>query len=411
MTGGQSKENDSCWLILTVGTGTAGRHSNLAAGLRRTIEILAPVRFLLVPSRNEISHLTADLVREGLDTFEPWDEDTPYHCIESPDSLEQCRRTVGEVIAAAQGRMGRKNRLLVNPTSGTKQMSVGAALAALDEGIGEIVFTVGERVDGVVRTGTECLEIFDPAKYFAERDLAVARRLFHSGAYAASAALLSRHPTLQSAAAIAACRHAWECQNYTEARRIAAAALTDELIRCRNHLEQLHIAAANRKPDERLVADILHTAETGFRRQDWNEALLQACRAFEMGLRRALERATGLSEPIELNALRQMPIPAEVVRRAENTSNDGITTILNLNAVARILAAYRQPMGDAFLSSRKLKASTGIRNERMHGLRAVTENEARLAIDTARHALASLELPIHHPRPDLARANSVPPMR
>ncbi len=58
-------------LILTVGTGTAGRYSSIAEGLRRTIELISPRAFWLVPSTHSDSIAVADLVREGFATFRP----------------------------------------------------------------------------------------------------------------------------------------------------------------------------------------------------------------------------------------------------------------------------------------------------------------------------------------------------
>ena len=51
-------------LILTVGTGTAGKHSDVAAGLARTIDLCAPRLFWLVPSASEKSRPVADLIRD-----------------------------------------------------------------------------------------------------------------------------------------------------------------------------------------------------------------------------------------------------------------------------------------------------------------------------------------------------------
>jgi hypothetical protein len=47
-------------LILTVGTGTAGRHSDVAQGLTNTIDRLRPRRFWLVPSTDPKSVPVAD---------------------------------------------------------------------------------------------------------------------------------------------------------------------------------------------------------------------------------------------------------------------------------------------------------------------------------------------------------------
>jgi len=51
-------------LILTVGTGTAGKHSDVAQGLANTIRQVRPRKFWLVPSASEKSTPVADLSRE-----------------------------------------------------------------------------------------------------------------------------------------------------------------------------------------------------------------------------------------------------------------------------------------------------------------------------------------------------------
>lgn len=387
-------------LILTVGTGTAGRHSNLAAGLRATLDLLAPASFWLIPSTDEVSQLTADLVREGLPSFQPWSADHPYLAIARPDSLEDCRATVREVIRRVRQQLPRGAYLLVNPTSGTKQMSVGAALAALDEGIGELVFTVGERADGVVKTGTERLEIFDASAYFAERDLATARDLARAGAHAAAATILSRHESLGDKAATARCLHEWERQNYSEARRIAAgcAALQPH----RHALEQLAKASQEPAPPPLILADLLHTADLLHRRREFNESLILSIRALELGLRRALFEETGLHEPYSLAALCALRITEDIKHRLRTISNDGETTILNLRTISEILRQLQNPFGAALANDRELQTLIRIRNELMHSLRAVTEPEAQSVRQRAKNLLsAHFTLPDPLPRPQI----------
>src|SRR6266508_338315 len=161
-------------LILTVGTGTAGRHSNLAQGLVNTLRQLRPRLFWLVPSASPESTGLAELVRDGApagSAFQPWTKTQPFCQIAEPDDLFLCRAALREVIQKARLLLRKGEPLVLNPTSGTKQMSVAATLAALDEDIGEIVFTVGERADGVVKTGTERLASFSTQVCFAERAL------------------------------------------------------------------------------------------------------------------------------------------------------------------------------------------------------------------------------------------------
>src|ERR1017187_9279470 len=116
-------------LILTVGTGTAGKHSDVASGLARTIDLCAPRLFWLVPSASEKSRPVADLIRESIGcpgAFRPWSTEEPYHTIADPDDIHQCRAVLREVIAEARKQLKPGERLIVNPTSGTKQMSAGA---------------------------------------------------------------------------------------------------------------------------------------------------------------------------------------------------------------------------------------------------------------------------------------------
>lgn len=386
-------------LILTVGTGTAGVHSNLAAGLRRTLELLAPDKFWLVPSNAETSRITADLVREGVEGFQAWAEDQPYRSIGHPDSLEDCRRAVREVILAARRQLPRRGRLLVNPTSGTKQMSVGAALAALDEGAGELVFTVGERADGVVKTGTEKIEAFDAGAYFAEHDRMTVFSLGRAGAFAAAASVAARHESLADLAETARCLHEWERQNYSEARKIAAQSRAAALVPVRHALEQLALAAAKPEPQPLVIADLLVTADQLHKRRDYDAALVLSCRACEMGLRRALFEASGLHEPYSLPAIEALAIGGKLKERCRRMSNDGQRTILNLNTVARMLNELGHPLGGSYLHDHELQRLIRVRNDLMHQIRAVTQAEAQSMLQSVNNLLDALTLPARQRRP------------
>ena len=107
-------------LILTVGTGTAGRHSDLASGLRRTLELLNPRKFWLVPSTAPDSLAIADLIAEGHASY------GGRFPLEHPDDLESSRQHIRSVIRRVRGQVKEGERLLVNPTSGTKQMTAAA---------------------------------------------------------------------------------------------------------------------------------------------------------------------------------------------------------------------------------------------------------------------------------------------
>ena len=84
-------------LILTVGTGTAGKRSDVAQGLANTIRQVQPRKFWLVPSASEKSIPVADLIREtvaDLESFAPWSASAAYHAIANHDDIHGCRRFV-----------------------------------------------------------------------------------------------------------------------------------------------------------------------------------------------------------------------------------------------------------------------------------------------------------------------------
>lgn len=182
-------------LILTVGTGTQGRYSNLAQGLINTILLTKPDHFWLIPSESPDSIAVAELILDGLEVgprgaFVDWRHGCQrFAAVPNHDSLEEARHRTSEVIAKARDQFPGVP-IHVNPTSGTKQMSAGATLAALDLGVDGITFTTGQRADGVVITGTEEVTPFDAARWRAEKDADLAAKLWNLNHFAAAAEAL-----------------------------------------------------------------------------------------------------------------------------------------------------------------------------------------------------------------------------
>lgn len=385
-------------LLLTVGTGTAGRESNVADGLVATVRLLRPRKFWLMPSTSEKSVPVADLIREILGAefaFEPWSSETDYRAIAHPDALEDCRQAVREVIAQMRTQLQDGERLLVNPTSGTKQMSAGAVLAALDESLGEVVFTVGERKDGVVRTGTERLEIFNATRFYAERDLLLARQLAVSGAPGAAALVLDRHDSLADAADEARCQQEWERANYEAARRIAARSSSPELVARRSHLTDLAAASKQRQPCALIVAELLKTADVLHERGDFESALFQTCRALEMGLRLRLFQTAKICDPYPLQEVCVLPIPDEFRSRLRKNSRNAQTCVLGLRQVVELLGHLGDPLAESYRKDRALQELVAVRNELVHAIRPVKATESREFLQRTHHLLQEmLEIPI-----------------
>ncbi len=416
-------------LIMTVGTGTAGPHSNLVLGLRNTLAIVQPDSYWLIPSASPDSIAVADLVRElHPQGFEPWSPSTAYHAIDLHDSIRHCRDTVAEVLRQVQTLCKTGGRILVNPTSGTKQMSAGATLAALDLEAGEIQFTVGERADGVVMTGSERLERFEPSEVFISRDLRIAEELSRAGSHFAAHRLLSRYSrslTLNALdlrvvggseneklkplvlahelSSLALCLHEWERQNYEAARQLAAKCNLPQLVSVRTPLQQLAEAAKTAKPNAVIVADLLHTGSILHQRGDYESSLFIVCKALEGAMRLRLMQSTGLYDPYSLETLRTLPVKTSLIQRCEATSHDGVTTVLGLNQVVELLSCLACPLAADYRTERHLAGLVRLRNEYTHAIRHIEQRESQAFQDLVALLLKKhLSLPSAPVRPSMS---------
>jgi len=359
-------------LILTVGTGTAGRYSNLASGLVTTVRLHDPERYWLVPSSSPDSIGIADLVREEIGEeaiFVPWsdsDNRSIYCSIEEPDDVISCRTALSAVIAAARKTLKPGQRLVVNPTSGTKQMTAGATLAALelDQEAGGIAFTIGERHDGVVKTGTERVTKIDTRRFMYERRLEHAESFFEAGACQAAAKLLEPFSELsQQKLDVARCLHMWQYQNYEPARQIAARSSAPHLIGLRNYFEQL----CREKPAGELrVADMFAGAE---RLRNWHltdEALVRYYHTVETAGRVRLWQEHSLQEPFELDAVLAIPgIQPTFANRLRNIARDG-RLFLTMALLFEVLHALQDPLAELFLGDKDFQELLRLRNDYLH---------------------------------------------
>jgi hypothetical protein len=380
-------------LILTVGTGTAGKHSDVASGLARTIGLCTPRLFWLVPSASEQSRPVADLIRESVGcpgAFRPWSTDEPYRTIADPDDIHQCRTVLREVIAEARKQLKPGERLIVNPTSGTKQMSAGATLAALDEEVDQIDFTSGERVDGVVKTGTEVVQSFDLRGFLFQRDLRTAAELFHHGAFYAAARLLKGYPQPEAVRSreTALCLHEWQRMNYPKAA--SHAAKFSEALRA--HLGARAQADAFSAP---LLGDLLAGADELLRWGDCEEALARYYRGAEQAAKVRLAEAHSIRPPYRLESVLDI-LPAGC-RLAEDLQRWGArngVVLLTAQKAWDVLDACDDPMAKSYFADQKLQYGLQRRNESMygHGQEPVEAGQVHAVCDRLR-ALLNEHLP------------------
>lgn len=373
-------------LILTVGTGTAGEHSDLHAGLTATIRAIRPRRYWLAPSADSNSIAMAELIRDACpDGFTPQNETTSFYVIQQHDDIFDCRAVMRQAIAAAKPHLRAGEKLLVNPTSGTKQMSAGATLAALDEEIGDLVFTVGERADGVVKTGTERLASFATRDFFMDRDLRSADILFRNGAYRAAAQLLDKYqdlPAVGKVRARALCMFEWQRLNYAQAA--AHGALFDQ--RAGEYLRGLARDVADNRPSLPVLSDLLRGADALRCWDDCEEAVTRYYKALEYAMRLRLAQALEKTPPFTIQDLQKLPLPARLLGEL-HVSNDGMASP-GLAWMSQALANLGDPLAMACQEDKALLRKLKARNEQVHEIRPVQKAEAQSFCDRLNNLFA-----------------------
>jgi len=260
-------------------------------------------------------------------------------------------------------------------------MSAGATLAALDEGVGDIVFTVGERRDGVVKTGTEKLAPFSTVQFLFERDLRIAEDLFLNGAFKAAASVLKPYTSSEATTKQAAerafytalCLHEWHRLNYGSAANHAARFSED--LRC--HLKRL---SGSDECSPIVLGDMLSGADELLRWGDVEEALARYYRSSELAAKVRLGSEHGLKPTAEGG------YPAADVDglpglssglRAELPRRSGVLH-LGSDLIWRILEDCSDPMADAYFADEVLRSGLRQRNQSVYGHGSEPCNPARV---------------------------------
>ncbi len=139
--------------IATVGTGIAARGNSVAHAILFGIRSASPGNVYLVPSSSPASLAVAARIASEADVT-PFADDSPYFTLTDAEDLDRCVAEMSFLLSRLSWRHADAT-LILNPTSGTKQMTTAAYVAAVDEGVEHIEYITGERVDGVVTPGTE----------------------------------------------------------------------------------------------------------------------------------------------------------------------------------------------------------------------------------------------------------------
>lgn len=295
---------------MTVGAGTAGDKSFLAEGLSNTIRLLEPRQFWLVPSASKESIAVADYVRDLHSArFARWSSEADYKTIDNPDDMFSCRTVVESVLHSARLQLAPGEKLLLNPTSGTKQMSIGASLAGVAAGVDTFEFTVGDRKDGVVQTGSERIVSLSTDTLFFERDLRTAAELFKRGDYRGAATLMKRHSNESAKLAEARSEAMFNWMRMDYASAIAAGNSLPE-----RSVQRLQTLAKSNDTSIVLLGDMVASADAIFGWDEYDEALARYYRVAEQAAKTQLAVAHRIVPPYIVSDILKLSLPECLAR-------------------------------------------------------------------------------------------------
>lgn len=178
-------------MIITVGTGKTGE--DIAGAICYSIDRERPDRILFlkttISSGTTMPHVLASPVLEGRDVVEA--------VIDDPSDVQAIATICEKHIRDLIDRGFSPENLVADFTSGTKAMSAGLTLAAINAGVGNLVYISGERDrDGRVIRGTEKAVSVRPNRMTAESLLDEAMRLFNAYQYDSCVKTLDRAKSL-----------------------------------------------------------------------------------------------------------------------------------------------------------------------------------------------------------------------
>jgi hypothetical protein len=277
-------------------------------------------------------------------------------------------------------------------------MTAAATLAALDEGLGEITFTVGDRADGVVITGTERLTTFDPAVIFQERDLSQAREAIALGAFAAAERILAPHRhALPRAHATAECLRHWQRQNYATAA--SSASRFDDTLR--RHLRALADDVAQKQPSAAIISDLIGWADHHHRLGEADTAINLAYKTLELAAQHQIHAITGLLPPYRFRDTDEWAITAELKRSLREKGRNG-EVFCGLTQAMQILKQLGDPLGTTYQSDLRYYHAAQIRNELNHHIAPASASDSQRLLDLTKNLLGEhISLPAPHQHPSL----------
>lgn len=341
--------------------------------------------------------------------------------IKDPDNLGLCYQAAQQALREAREKYP---GLIIRAdyTGGTKTMTSGLAMAAVDDGVIEIYVVSGNRKDLIkVSSGTETLRQADWEPILWSRQQQSLKELFKARDYKGCVDLIREITSIlpgkselfsRLSAYLAICNglQAWEEFRHEEARNLLRdygrqlpnqLIFLNSIIRSRNtYTRQISAArgegvgcAPGVKPDLGLAHDILRNAERRLQKRQFDDAAGRVYRSLELIADIILLHQ---DPPLDNSALDVDKLPRHLHEKYREMLKLQREEFLQLPLYKswELLAELETPAGAAFAARReKMMKLLLIRNSSIfaHGLSPVGEKDAREFYDYVCDLLAQVE--------------------
>jgi CRISPR-associated protein (TIGR02710 family) len=372
-------------MIMTLGTGRGVEN-----GIARSIETNNPdaITFIVTPQSQEMVPKVAEVLAARCRQQLP-PHDTRVLSRES--SVDAAYHITQQAIREAQQRHYARHEIYLDFTSGTKAMTVGAALAALLAECEKMVYIGGFERDreGRVVTGSEIVMAFTPNQVFADYKKHLAKQMFNAYQFDAGLKLLREtrrrieRDDVKELEVVFQAYERWDKFDHATARqhfedpRITSKPVRDRIGPNRGFVNQLAKALAARPehiiPEQ--IVDLLANAGRRAEEGKFDDAVARLYRIVELLAQYRLQEGLNLSvKGLKTSDLDLTRLPAdlrpryEALRKAEGAVNIGLAQAFTL-----LGELGDQEWSDRYWNNQKLRGLLTRRNQSVlaHGLTPV----------------------------------------
>ena len=377
-------------LVITVGVGTGPNKEEATKSLSHGIAISIcennPDRVFFIASK-ESKEITIPLVLKILEEEFKVRKDYEIVEIKDEDDLNECFETVLNTIKKAKQE---GYRVTVDFTSGTKSMSAGSVLAAIQE-LTKISYTSGKRVGGKVVSGTEIIRISSPWKPIVENQLNFLSKLFNKYQFIACKEVINDIRKIVEDPEVINKLKKYEliCEGYyywdTFAHEKAKENLLKEESIPSENKEFLGKLSSTEEKEPFFISDLLNNSKRRAIEGKYDDALARLYRVIELIAQYILKKKYNIdTSNVELDKIIEKisskitkeEIDKIKVKLEKEKDKDGKIKI-GMQKSYELLYFFNDPLGIEFNNNKKLQDYLKKRNESIlaHGIKPITKEE------------------------------------